>query len=106
MAQAPAEAPPKTGSFQHASAAVAQTLRLVEAQLRVQHSGVAVRGAARWEPVDTLEQYAEVDGSGAAVWVEVERRLVGTAGVLRLAALLELFGSVDQRLGTRRHGSR
>ena len=82
--------------------AIAQALRLVEAQLRVQRGGVAEHSAARGQPVDALEQHTEVHGGGAAVRVEVERRLVRTARRLRLAAPLERVGSVDQR-GRARH---
>jgi len=82
--------------------AIAQALRLVEAQLRVQRGGVAERGAARGQPVDALEQHTEVHGGGAAVRVEMQRRLVRTARRFRLAALLERVGSVDQ-IGSARH---
>ena len=81
--------------------AIAQALRLVEAQLRVQRGGVAERGAARGQPVDALEQHTEVHGGGAAVRVEVQRRLVRTARRFRLAALLERVGSVEMRGGAR-----
>ena len=81
--------------------AIAQALRLVEAQLRVQRGGVAERGAARGQPVDALEQHAEVDGGGAAVRAEMQRHLVRTARRLRLAAPLERVGSGDHRGGAR-----
>ena len=81
--------------------AIAQALRLVEAQLRVQRGGVPERCTARCEPVAALEQHTEVHGGGAAVRVEVERCLIGTARRFRLAALLERIGSVDQRGGAR-----
>ena len=82
--------------------AIAQALRLVEAQLRVQRGGVAEHSAARGQPVDALEQHTEVHGGGAAVRVEMQRRLVRTARRFRLAALLERVGSVDQ-IGSARH---
>ena len=56
----------------------------------------------RGQPVDALEQHTEVHGGGAAVRVEMQRRLVRTARRFRLAALLERVGSVDQ-IGSARH---